>query len=202
VSEEASKNAETAHVAESVGYLVIEPGSAALPPDNEPTPVCSSPCALWDDATMPKVLADPDTGAVELGVKFRSDVDGYVTGILFYKSAENTGTHIGSLWSSTGELLAQATFTNETSSGWQRVDFDEPVAVTAGTVYVASYHTNVGRYAVDEDYFATAYDNGPLHALADSEDGVNGVYRYGTGGFPTSSWQSSNYWVDVLFTTR
>ncbi len=40
-----------------------------------------------------------------------------MTGVRFYKSAANTGTHIGSLWSASGQLLAQATFTNETASG-------------------------------------------------------------------------------------
>ena len=32
-------------------------------------------------------------------------------------------------------------------------------------------------------------------------DGANGVYRYGASGFPNSSYASSNYWVDVVFTT-
>ena len=33
--------------------------------------------------------------------------------------------------------------------------------------------------------------------------GANGVYHYGTGGgFPTDSWQASNYWVDVVFTSH
>ena len=44
-----------------------------------------------------------------------------------------------SLWSSTGTLLATGTFSNETASGWQELDFSSPVAVTAGTTYVASY---------------------------------------------------------------
>ena len=31
-------------------------------------------------------------------------------------------------------------------------------------------------------------------------DGGNGVYRYGaTGGFPTDSWNGTNYWVDAVF---
>ena len=43
-----------------------------------------------------------------------------------------------------------------------------PVAITAGTVYVASYLAPVGRYAGDAGYFATTgVDNGPLHALKD-----------------------------------
>src|SRR5262249_53111978 len=29
----------------------------------------------------------------------------------------------------------------------------------------------------------------------------NGVYAYGTGGFPASSYNATNYWVDVVFAT-
>ena len=28
-----------------------------------------------------------------------------------------------------------------------------------------------------------------------------GVYLYGTGGFPTQTYQSSNYWVEPVFST-
>ena len=198
VSEEQSKNDEVSHVAESVGYILLEPETV---PDEGQPGVCATRCSLWDDAATPKTLADSDTSPVELGIKFRSDVDGLVTSILFYKSQQNTGTHKGSLWSSTGQLLAQATFTDETASGWQRVDFPTPVAIQANTVYIASYHTNAGRYSVDEGYCASAYNNGPLHLLADGESGGNGLYLYGAGGFPTESYRASNYWVDVLFAT-
>ena len=68
----------------------------------------------------------PDS-AVELGVKFTADSNGTITGIRFYKASTNTGTHIGSLWSSTGTLLASATFGNETASGWQQVNFSTGV---------------------------------------------------------------------------
>ncbi|MGB5737385.1 MAG: N,N-dimethylformamidase beta subunit family domain-containing protein, partial [Thiohalocapsa sp.] len=120
----------------------------------------------------------------------------------FYKGAQNTGIHVGSLWSDSGELLAQATFTNESASGWQQVDFGVPVALQADTLYVASYHTEVGGYSVDTGYFASAYSNGPLTAPADGADGGNGVYRYGPGGFPSNTWNAANYWVDVVFTTN
>ena len=40
-----------------------------------------------------------------------------------------------------------------------------------------------------------------LHALQDGVSGGNGVYAYGpTSAFPGSTFQSSNYWVDVVFT--
>jgi len=151
---------------------------------------------------VPTVAADPDTSAVELGVKFRADVNGFITGIRFYKSATNTGTHTGTLWSSTGTKLASATFKGETASGWQQVTFTTPVAITANTVYVASYHTTRGHYADDTGYFASAgKDSPPLHALQDGASGPNGVYQYGASSFPSSTYQSSNYWVDVVFKT-
>ena len=150
------------------------------------------------------VLADsgPDS-SVELGVKFRSDVAGTVTGIRFYKSAGNTGTHVATLWSIAGTKLASATFIGETASGWQQVDFASPVAIAANTAYVASYHCDAGHYSDDSNYFTSAgKDSPPLHALASGVSGPNGVYAYGaTSTFPNLSWNDSNYWVDVAVRT-
>jgi hypothetical protein len=159
--------------------------------------------SIWDDSATPAVVADPDAVPIELGVKFRSDVAGYITGIRFYKASTNTGTHVGNLWSSSGQLLATATFTNESASGWQVVRFSQPVAIQAGVTYVASYHTNVGHYSVTENGFGSGgVNNGPLHALGNGVDGGDGVYLYGGGAFPTQTYRASNYWVDVLFTQQ
>ncbi len=152
--------------------------------------------SLWTPSVIPAIVDSLDGNAVELGVKFTSDVDGYITGLRFYKSAANTGTHVGSLFTTNGQRLATATFTNETASGWQQVNFAAPIAITAGTTYLASYHTNVGRYSVSRLYFSSAYTNGPLHVAPDG-----GVYLYGAGGFPTKTFQGSNYWVDVVLST-
>jgi hypothetical protein len=160
----------------------------------------STKTSIWSPTAVPGIAANADSGAVELGVRFRSDVSGQVTGIRFYKGSTNTGTHTGSLWSNTGTRLATATFTNETSSGWQEVSFAQPVTITANTVYVASYHTNTGQYALNQNFFSVSVDKAPLHAPADTSTSHNGVYVYGPGGiFPTDSYLSSNYWVDVAF---
>ncbi len=176
-------------------------GSSALAVQAQATPPVAT--TIWPASVTPTTTADPDISSVELGVKFRSSVNGFITGVRFYKGTANTGTHIGSLWDSSGNLLAQATFTNETASGWQQVNFASPVAITANTVYVASYHAPNGRYSVDGGYFtSTGITNGPLYALRNGESGGNGVYRYGSSiGFPSNTYQSSNYWVDVVFTT-
>ncbi len=155
---------------------------------------------IWPTSATPSVAADPDTSAAELGVKFRSSLNGFITGIRFYKGTTNTGTHIGSLWDSSGNLQAQATFINETDLGWQQISFSTPVAITANTTYVASYHAPNGHYSVNEGYFAsTGFTNGPLYALRDGESGGNGVYSYGSVAFPSNTYQASNYWVDIVF---
>lgn len=165
------------------------------------TPPTGSTYTVWASTATPGTPADSDNSAVELGMKFRSDVAGQVTGIRFYKGSGNTGTHVGHLWTSSGTLLGTVTFSGETATGWQSATLGTPVTVTAGTTYVVSYYAPVGRYAADSGYFAgSGVDNGPLHALKDGTDGANGLYRYGAGGgFPTDTWQSSNYWVDVTF---
>ena len=67
---------------------------------------------------------------------------------------------------------------------------------------MASYHTTVGRYAVGTSFASAGVDNAPLHALQGGVDGPNGVYRYGPGGvYPTDTFGSSNYLVDVVFDT-
>jgi N,N-dimethylformamidase beta subunit-like, C-terminal/Domain of unknown function (DUF4082)/Bacterial Ig-like domain/Bacterial Ig domain len=162
------------------------------------TTPASCPCTLFPASATPAVASAQDASAVELGMKFTADVGGNVTGVRFYKGASNTGTHIGNLWSNTGQLLATVTFTNETASGWQQATFSQPVAITAGTVYVVSYHTNVGFYSVNSGYFASAFDNSPLHGVANGTS-PNGVYAYGATQFPNGSYNASNYWVDVVF---
>lgn len=155
--------------------------------------------SLFATSDTPSVAAVDDTNKVELGVKFTVSADGVITGMRYYKSALDTGTHTGSLWTSSGTLLTTATFTNESSSGWQTVTFNQPINVSAGTTYVASYHSN-GRYAVTPNYFGTDRTSGSLTAPASGVSGGNGVFSYGANTiFPTSSYNASNYWVDVLF---
>jgi hypothetical protein len=158
------------------------------------------PCTIWPPAATPAQIATTDTNPIEVGLRFRADTNGVISGLRFYKGAGNTGTHIGNLWTATGTLLASATFANETTSGWQQVGFASPVTITANTTYVASYHTTAGNYAHDDDYFlSTGVDTPPLHALSNGVAGGNGVFAYGGTGFPTQSFNANNYWVDVVF---
>ena len=71
----------------------------------------------------PTTVDSGDPTSAELGMKFSRRLFGTITGVRFYKASTNTGTHVGSLWDANGNQLAQATFSNETASGWQTVTF-------------------------------------------------------------------------------
>ena len=155
--------------------------------------------SFWISAANPQISAvTSDSKSVTLGLKFYSDTAGYVTGLRFYKASQNTGTHVGTLWSGSGAALATVTFAGETASGWQQANFSAPVSVAANTTYVISYFAPVGNYAADSPYAWSALSASPLHVSGSSP----GVYAYaGSNTFPTASWNASNYWVDVIFTS-
>ena len=156
---------------------------------------------VFQPSTVPQIALENDGSAISLGMKFRTSQNGFITGVRYYKGAGTTGTHTGTLWSSTGTRLAEVVFNNETASGWQQAMFSSPVAVNANTTYVVSYHSSSGDYCSSNPYFTTAVINGPLRGLANGEDGTNGVYLYSsTPSFPTSNYGSSSYFVDVVFT--
>ena len=57
------------------------------------------PCTIWPSGTVPAIIDQGADSPVELGLTFRADTNGFIR-VRFYKSAANTGTHIGNLWSS------------------------------------------------------------------------------------------------------
>ena len=147
---------------------VYDSGSTATcAPANVTCLNATSVATIWPTTAVPGTVDGGPDSAVELGVKFRSDVAGSITGIRFYKATANTGTHLGNLWSSNGTLLASATFTGESASGWQQVNFATPVTIAANTIYVASYHVTVGHYSEDTKLLYVEGRGQPAIARAD-----------------------------------
>ncbi len=156
--------------------------------------------SLWTSA-VPANADAADYNSVNLGVQFHSNVPGQILGIRFYKGARNTGTHVGSLWSSSGQQLGNVTFQNESATGWQSANFATPIAVTPNTTYEASYLAPHGHYSYDYNYFNVAHQSGDLVANRATSQSGNGVYTYSsTTTHPAvTSRTLTNYWVDVLF---
>ena len=164
------------------------------------SPPALAPSTFFAASAAPVTVTAPDNAAIELGLRFSVSAPGFVTGVRFYKGPNNTGVHTGTLWDPNGNALASATFTNETATGWQTVLFSAPVSIAVNSQYTISYHTTVGFYSADGGYFALPITSG----LITTPQGA-GVFTYGTGAtqfassLPVSSFNNSNYWVDVLF---
>jgi hypothetical protein len=107
---------------------------------------------------------------------------------------------VGNLWTASGTLLARATFTNETDSGWQQFDLPTPVTLTPGTTYVVSYHTD-GNYSEDDNYFTSNAKQRAAHCASRLGEWRQRRLAYGSSSsFPSSSYLFSNYWGDLVFT--
>ncbi|MBA2390888.1 MAG: DUF4082 domain-containing protein [Geodermatophilaceae bacterium] len=153
-------------------------------------------------STKPKSSARQTDTSVELGLRFTTTVDGTINRLRVYRPTGQTGAQTATLWTGSGTRLAGLTLPASSSAGWQSVALRPPVAVTRNTAYVASYHTNDG-YAFEPNYFTSGATPGGLVRPAMSGGGLdthNGVYRYGgSPAFPSQSYRSTNYWIDVTF---
>jgi uncharacterized protein DUF4082/Big-like domain-containing protein/purple acid phosphatase-like protein/type IX secretion system substrate protein len=198
-----TKNRIGAHVVKSMppsAQLPVTTPAMAIPPGRGQA-FFDCPCTIFKPGDTPVTRRTNDGTPLEVGVKFRSSQNGFITGIRYYKGAGATGTHLGHVWNSNGLQLGEAAFTNETDSGWQVATFNNAIAITPNTTYIASYFSPSGDYAHSGSYFGQTITNGPLSALANGEDGPNGLYKYSTTPvFPDNNFGASNYWVDVVFT--
>ena len=180
-------------------FVLIMGISCSKEYSNESPPPVYSYYSIFTTQLPTRQTVNDTIGGLEIGVKFKTAVAGDITGIKFYKTAGNEGTHTAQLYTANGTLLASEISKNETDSGWQTAMFTTPVDITANTTYIAAYHSSLGNYVSTPLGLQTAITNDPLTALADSTDGINGLYKYTNDpALPDTGYQSSNYWVDVI----
>jgi hypothetical protein len=162
--------------------------------------LAQSPVSIFGSA-VPTNAVEADYSAVTLGVKFWSSQAGTISAVRFYRGATSPSGYVARLYSAAGKQLGSVVLAKESGPvpGWQTAVFAHPISIAANTTYVAAYYTPNGKYA--DGYFGlnNGVTNTPLNAPASSMVGGNGVYYYGLG-FPNSTWEASNYYVDVLFT--
>ena len=60
---------------------------------------------IWPSTSVPATVDSGYSGPLEMGVSFTADTSGTVTAIRFYKSAANTGLHVGHLLLLNGNRL-------------------------------------------------------------------------------------------------
>ena len=156
-------------------------------------------CEQWTLNDDGFCTADDTRNGVELGVRFRTSQELTITGVRVYRV--DLGTVTGSLWDDQGVRLATGTFESRGRRGWQDLEFDAPVVVSAGRTYVASYYSPATRYAFEYGFFDRQITRGPVTALRSSDDTPNGVHCYDVASCvsPTRGFRSSNYWVTPLW---
>jgi hypothetical protein len=187
----------------------LEPSGFAMPEETSvvvevsPAHFAPCPCMLWPPGTTPGITDDGARVPIEVGVRFRSDAAGEVAAVRFYMMEANCGPHSVHLWTAGGTLLASAQGTATCVNGWHEIAFAAPVPIARDSMYVASVHMPRGGYALwPSTFFQATVDHVPLHAPADAPGAGNGVFSYGkVSAFPDSSFNQSNYWVDVRFET-
>jgi hypothetical protein len=157
------------------------------------------PCSLMAGLTPASTGLDvvdgrgAGTWTYELGTQIQVSSASTLTGIRFYKDAGETGTHVGTVWSTSGTALATVTFTGESASGWQQATFSSPVSLTAGATYTVSVGFNT-RFVMSGAGLGSQLTAGPLSSVV----GGNGVFGNAAGVFPSNSWNASNYFVDAV----
>jgi len=156
------------------------------------------PCTLFGDTAL-GARDNDGVAPIEVGMRFRADEDGFVTGLRYYRAPDDTspaGGRTGHLWTSGGTTpLASASFASDSQPGWHQVALSSPVHLIAGNTYVASYLSSDGTYSAAAGFFNAPFDAAPLHAPASS----NGVYVYGGGNPTQTTAANSNYGADVVF---
>jgi Domain of unknown function (DUF4082) len=135
-----------------------------------------------------------DGVSYELGMKFQSAKAGQITAIRYWKAASESGTHIGKIWSTTGNTLATVTFTNETASGWQQQALSTPLNIQANIIYIVSVNI-ISYFPITLDELTSSVVNGDLSSVADGNNAVFGS----PNTLPTNSFRNSNYYRDIVF---
>jgi hypothetical protein len=165
--------------------------------DVDYTPDPPAMYTLFAATAQPAIPAAGDTGAVELGVRFDADLPGQVSALRIYRGTTDAAPFVGHLWTATGALLATVTFPAGVGPGWRTATLAQPMAITPGMDFIASYYAPHGGYAGTAGGLAGGVSNGPLHTSLSS----NGLYRYGPDVLPNLA-TFANYWIDVVYTSQ
>jgi hypothetical protein len=158
-----------------------------------------------------------DGSSYTMGVQFTVSVSGATaTAVWFYSAAGapdlpvTIALYLASP-AGTGTLITSDTATwtpNTPGGGWVRAPFSSPPILTSGAAYKACVlHTAFSNWYSQTAAYWTGSNpqitNGPLSAPnnANGDGGQDTFNTNATLSYPATSFNSSNYWVDVEVTT-
>ena len=158
------------------------------------------PCSLWDDTTDAREPGDDDRHRRSRSAR-ASDATSTARSPapLLQGRGEHRYPHRAPV-DQRRTLLATATFTGESASGWQEVAALAPVAITANTTYIVSYFSPAGYYAFDGDYFSSTAST-TRRCTRCRPPAAERRVQLRRRALPDDTFQRRNYWVDVVFET-
>lgn len=193
----AALNAATVYTVTAKDTVGTETGAASFAPWSFRTAGDTPGLVSFLGDQQPAQLDPGDNAAVNLGMRLSTSKDITVHAIRYYQGPQGSGTHTGNLWASDGSKLGTATFPPAAGQGWQIAYLTEPVQLAAGSTFTVSYRAPSGGYVYTGGDFGSGRGDGTL-----SLSGNNGVFAYGAEAMPTSSWNASNYFADVMYTVE
>lgn len=156
------------------------------------------------------------TPTITRGVTLEFAVAGYITGVRWWCPTTNTGTYTVAVWDLSGDgtaiggvaLATKVHSGTPTGGAWNVTTLDTPIAVTSAKTYRLGVNNSQGRYVASGGVMGSTITNGNVSA-----PGAGGTTKAGFATsqgtynissaltLPTSSFNSSNYFVDVAFST-
>lgn len=166
--------------------------TATLPPINAPATTES-----FFAATAKPTAAWASDVAVTLGMQFTVPAGTATpisaTDIRWYQDVKNNAAHTALLYDMSGNVLASVNDSLSANDVWQQAALPTPIELTPGDTYTVAVFTTSG-YNADANYAGFNKTNNGITVPANA-----GVFSYGsTPSFPTSSFQGSNYYVDIV----
>jgi hypothetical protein len=149
-----------------------------------------------------------DTEALTLGVVFSVSAPEPLQAIWFYSAAGATDLpSVIALYNEASQVLIAsqaASWSGAAGSGWVRAPFSSPPGLAASTAYIGcAFHgsTGVNWYSSTAHYYDTGPGSGgitnPPLTAPDNSVGQNRFAASGSLAYPGSSFNATNYWVDI-----
>lgn len=151
-------------------------------------------------------------GAVTLGTEFYITSTGYAKALRCWRADTTiTGAIVGQVYDvASGTAVSGTNVTFSVSgTGWLTANMTTPVSLTISTRYRAAVFFP-SNYSATSGYWSTGagasgITNGPLTAPSSgggpTQSSTQGSFTYGSSiAFPSSTFGSSGYWVDVIVT--
>lgn len=141
-----------------------------------------------------------NNGTLTVGHRFTPVYNGVISGVFYWRSMTDgvNDTPTVGIYDQAGNLLRQKLSSSPSTYGWNRVDFDSQLSVTAGDTYTAAYFSPAGLYAASPNTLPALVD-GPRYDLLASGG------KYSTSAsitFPASdAGNNSYYFVEPAFST-